>query len=91
MDNKTFLSHLAKRTGYDSATTGRFAEALTSTLSAVLADLNSAAIPGFGTFESVKTDERVQTDSNGRRMLLPPAISVRFNPSVVLRNKLRRL
>lgn len=68
---------------------GILTDNLTATLTAVLAELNSAAIPGFGTFESAKTDERIVTE-NGERILMPPAIDVRFNPSVVLRNKLKQ-
>lgn len=90
MDNKTFLDRVAKRSGITAVSAKNLAQALTSTLTEVFAELDSAAIPGFGTFESVKTDEHVMTDATGRRMLVPPAITVKFNTSVVLRNKLRR-
>lgn len=55
------------------------------------ADLDSIAIPGFGTFRSAKTEERVVTDeTTGERTLLPPAIALEFQPSIVLRKKLTR-
>ena len=49
---------------------------------------DSVAIPGFGTFQSVKTDEHIDTDNEGRRMLIPPSITVEFKSSVVLRKSL---
>lgn len=48
------------------------------------------AIPGFGSFYFEKTDELIVTDASGKRFLKPPKISVRFRPSVILRNKLKR-
>lgn len=55
----------------------------------ILAEGNSVAIPGFGTFSPEKTDEYVKADDSGRRLLMPPAIIVNFKPSVVLRNRLK--
>lgn len=55
----------------------------------ILAEGNSVAIPGFGTFSPEKADEYVASDASGRRMLMPPAIIVNFKPSVVLRNRLK--
>lgn len=48
------------------------------------------AIPGFGSFYFEKTDESIVKDDSGKRFLTPPKISVRFRPSVILRNKLKR-
>lgn len=55
----------------------------------ILAEGNSVAIPGFGTFAPEKADEYVKADDSGRRLLMPPAIIVNFKPSVVLRNRLK--
>ena len=55
----------------------------------ILAEGNSVAIPGFGTFFPEKADECVKADASGRRLLMPPAIIVNFKPSVVLRNRLK--
>lgn len=55
----------------------------------ILAEGNSVAIPGFGTFSPEKADEYVKADDSGRRLLMPPAIIVNFKPSVVLRNRLK--
>lgn len=54
-------------------------------------ELDSIAVPGFGTFKSSKTEEKVITDeTSGERKLYPPVISMEFQPSIVLRKKLAR-
>lgn len=51
-------------------------------------ELDAVAVPGFGTFTPVKTDELIVTDAaTGARTLLPPRVDVRFKSSVVLRKK----
>lgn len=51
-------------------------------------DMDAVAIPGFGTFQPVKADERLVVDKTGRRILLPPEIALQFRSSVLLRKKL---
>ena len=54
-------------------------------------DFDSVALPGFGTFEPVKQMERVVTDeATGARTLMPPAITVQFKPSALLRQKIKK-
>lgn len=66
---------------------------LTRHLAAIIrraaSDLDAVAIPSFGTFTAVKHDEEISTDlSTGRRMLLPPQITLEFTPAAMLRKKL---
>lgn len=89
MENKTFINHLAKRLDRDPKTIGPLVEALASTIVDICSEMDSVAIPGFGTFQPVKQLERTETDSNGRRLLLPPSITLTFKESVVLRKKLK--
>lgn len=84
MDNRTFMRHLSRNTGLDSAATSRLAEILTTTVSRRLAELDTVAIPGFGTFCAEKTDEYVHTADDGSRTLMPPAIKVTFSPGTRL-------
>lgn len=63
--------------------------AIGAAIADILAEGNSVAIPGFGTFSPEKADEYVSADDSGRRFLMPPAIIVNFKPSVVLRNRLK--
>lgn len=91
MDSKTFNLHLAKmlkRTPNETATlTDAFSKLMIETGS----ELDSIAIPGFGTFATVKTGESIVIDKeSGRRTLMPPNIRMSFQPSVVLRKKMSR-
>lgn len=46
---------------------------------------DSVALPGFGTFVTIKEDERVDRDlSTGRQVLLPPHLSMEFKGSTSL-------
>ncbi len=91
MDSKTFTTRLAKATGLDHHSVGALTSALVDSIADAGAALDSVAIPGFGTFQSVKTDEHIAVDpESGRRLLMPPAIVLQFQPSVVLRKKLRK-
>lgn len=90
MDNKTFMEELSSRCGIDRETV----DTLTSTLCAVVAeaavDEDMVAIPGFGTFESKKKMERVVVHpSTGKKLLVPPKISLVFKPSALLKQKIR--
>jgi len=46
---------------------------------------DQVAIPSFGTFAAIKTDEHVVIDpESGNRMLVPPCISIQFTPALKL-------
>lgn len=86
MDNKSFIKNLAKDIEADNATAKSMAAALATVFSNCLCDGDSVAVPGFGTFEAVKTDERVAVDAQtSQRMLMPPHIAVIFKPGSRLR------
>ncbi len=91
MDAKTFNSRLSKTLGCEPAEAAKLIEGLGSVFAREAADLNSVAIPGFGTFVTTKTDEEIVTDeATGERTLTPPAITLGFQTSVVLRKKLAK-
>lgn len=51
-------------------------------------DLDTVAVPGFGSFACVKTDECIVADVlTGEQKLLPPKIEMKFKSSVVLRKR----
>lgn len=89
MDYKQFTQQLASNT---QGTTGRVEEmidAFASVLADVAKNQGSVAIPSFGTFETVKTEESIITDRvSGKRIMLPPQISFKFNPAAMLRKKM---
>lgn len=63
----------------------RLQTAFIGALSQSLENGDSVAIPGFGTFTPSKTDESVIEHPSGKKMLVPPHISLTFSESVVLR------
>ena len=80
MDSRQFISQIARHTDTDARTASAMADALTELITDNLRTLNNVAIPGFGTFVAIKTDEHVRTDSAGRRFLMPPSVTVSFRP-----------
>jgi len=49
------------------------------------------AVPAFGTFAPRKHDEAIVDDlSTGKKMLVPPEISIEFRPGAMLLKRLRQ-
>lgn len=91
MDHKTFAGRLAKTLGRSAEETATLTDALGKLMTELGGDLDAMAVPGFGTFTPVKTDETVVVDpATGARTLMPPAITMQFQPSILLRKKLSR-
>ncbi|MDE5840750.1 MAG: HU family DNA-binding protein [Muribaculaceae bacterium] len=90
MDHKTFIETLSQRVnaGKDETTemVASFCEVLTDTS----LDGDSITFPGFGSFEPRKREERIALHpSTGKRMLIPPKITLTFRPSSLLKQKVR--
>lgn len=88
MDSKQFAALVAQRTGRSAAEVATMSDALVEALREIGAEIDSVAVPGFGTFRSVKNEERIATSPAGESTLYPPSIEMSFQPSVVLRKKL---
>lgn len=88
MDSKEVLENVARRLNADINNV----EALTAALAKVMGEcgaaMNDVAIPGFGTFTAVKTDEHVEETADGRRMLLPPSVTMELRTGSRLRKAL---
>lgn len=90
MDTKELIQCVAERIGRSESDSAKLVEGLSIVLKERLSELDSIAIPGFGTFEAKKKDERiVNNPSNGKRMLVPPRVVVNFKVSNVLKSKLK--
>ncbi len=90
MDTRQLLSTLAARTGRTPAEIDSLTEAFASTVRRAAADLDAVAIPTFGTFKPVKHPEEVRRDlSSGKNILLPPEITLSFQPGAMLLKRLR--
>ncbi len=81
---------MCELTGRSSADVDALVEGLAIILRDACADLDNVAVPTFGTFEATKHNEEISTDlSTGRRMLMPPEISISFRPGGMLQKRLR--
>lgn len=79
MDNRTFISRLSRKTEGDAKETQRLASSLGNLIAECIAEGNDVAIPGFGSFNSVKTLEHVEINpSTGKKTLVPPSVNVEF-------------
>lgn len=91
MNNNSFTTDLATKMALDEKSVDTLINALAGAIESFCTDMDAVAIPGFGTFQPIKNDESLETDSTtGRRILLPPSIRVEFKPSVILRKQLNR-
>ncbi len=90
MDNKRLQDTIAKRMGRSNADVTKLMEALVTTIKDCCGELDSIAVPGFGTFETKKKLERIVVNpGTGKRMLVPPKITLTFKPSTLLKTKIK--
>lgn len=90
MDNKELVERLSAKLGRNKSDINKLLDAFTSVLRSKSCELDSIAIPSFGTFEAKKKNERVVVNpSSGKRMLVPPKITLNFKVSNVLKSKLK--
>lgn len=88
MSSSQIIEQLSAQLNIEPQTAARLMNSLTAAIKDYCLEMDSVAIPGFGTFSPKKTEERLSEDSaTGSRRLLPPRIDVEFNTSVVLRKK----
>ena len=90
MDNKKLVETVAANLGRSPKDVSKLLESFAGILRTRCSDLDSVVVPGFGTFEPKKRNERVMLQpSTGRRMLVPPKITLGFKVSNVLKTKLK--
>ncbi len=90
MDNKQLQETIAKRMGRNSGDVTKLLEAFVTIIKERCGELDSIAVPGFGTFEGKKKLERIVVNpGTGKRMLVPPKITLTFKPSTLLKSKIK--
>lgn len=90
MDNKKLVETIAANLGRSTEDVSKLLEAFASVLRTRCSEMDEVQVPGFGTFEPKKRDERVMLHpTSGRRMLVPPKVVVGFKVSNVLKTKLK--
>lgn len=92
MDSKTFISELSGHLGRDAEDISAVVTALGRTIAECVKEGDVVSMPGFGTFESKKRLEREAVHpSSGKRILIPPKLTMVFRPSTLLKQKIRNL
>lgn len=90
MDNKTLIDTVSKRIGRSKTETTSLIEGLASIIKERCSDQDVVAIPGFGSFETKKRLERIAVHpQSGKRLLIPPKITINFKPSALLKQKIK--
>lgn len=90
MDNKTFINTLAEKLDREPEEISLLIHMLGETIAESVRDGDSVTIPSFGSFEQKKRLERVTVHpSTGRRILVPPKLTLVFKPSTLLKQKVR--
>lgn len=90
MDTKTLINILSENLDKDSETLEKLLNSLVEIIIDSVREGNVVAIPGFGQFESKLKAERISTHpSTGKKILVPPKLSMVFKPSTLLKQKVR--
>lgn len=90
MDNKKLIDSIATALDKDRDEIAALADALCEVVTNTLKEGNIVAIPTFGSFEPKLKAERIAVHpSTGKKLLVPPKISVNFKPSALLKQKIR--
>lgn len=90
MDNKKLVETIASNMGRTTQDINKLIEAFAGVLRTRCGEMDSVIVPGFGTFEPKKRNERVmQHPKTGKRILVPPKIVLGFKVSNVLKAKLK--
>ncbi len=90
MNNKEFISKLAKKTGVSSTKASADLETLVSVMVEHLKENDQINISGFGVFEVKMRRERVSVNpKTGLRLLVPPKLVPAFRPSSKLKDKFK--
>lgn len=90
MDHRTFLETLSQRVNAGKEETAEMVTSLCQVMTDAVLEGDTVTFPGFGSFEPRKRIERIALHpSTGKRMLIPPKITLTFRPSTLLKQKVR--
>lgn len=88
MDRKTITDKISRKLNADKSAISSLFDSLSEVMAERCSELDYIAVPGFGTFEPKKKNERIAVHpATGRRLLVPPKIVLSFKPSSLLKQK----
>lgn len=91
MDTKTLAGILSDNLGREPEDVAILIRSISDILAAAVKQGDMVAVPGFGTFEPKMREERVATHpSTGKKILVPPKLSMVFKPSAILKQRVRK-
>lgn len=87
MDNKTVLEGISSDTNMKPDDVRKMLQSFCGIVADIAIDGDTLIIPSFGQFEPRKRGERIASHpSSGRRLLVPPKLSLAFKPSAILKS-----
>lgn len=90
MNNKEFISELARKLGYTNKETAQLLSSAIGVMTQELQEGKLIAIQGFGSFEVKKKMERISVNpTTQQRMLIPPKLVLSYKPSTNLKEKFK--
>ncbi len=90
MNNKEFITVLAKKCGISVADASTNVDALVGLMTECLKENDQLNISGFGIIEAKMRNERLSVNpKTGQRFLVPPKIVPAFKPSNKLKDKFK--
>ncbi|MDE5645160.1 MAG: HU family DNA-binding protein [Muribaculaceae bacterium] len=91
MDTKTLVNILSDNLGREPEDVEVLIKSISEILASAVKQGDMVAVPGFGTFEPKMREERVATHpSTGKKILVPPKLSMVFKPSAILKQRVRK-
>lgn len=89
MDRRNFIDKVSRLTGDSREQTSALLDALGAVVAEKCSEAETIALPGFGSFEPRKRLEREALHpATGRRILVPPRITLTFRSSTRLKQRL---
>lgn len=90
MDNKTLINKLSEKLDRDPEDVEVLVDSMCSLLIERIKEGDIISMPGFGLFEPKMRAERIVSHpSTGKKILVPPKMSMVFKPSALLKQKVR--
>lgn len=88
MESKTLTDRLAKNLKRSKKDVNDLVAALCRVVEERCGELDTIAVPGFGNLAGIKSDEHV-VSNNDSATLIPPKVTLQFEVSNILKNKLK--
>lgn len=90
MNNRSFISELAKRLDKTADETQMLTYSLVDTMNEAFQEGDVVSVNNFGTFEVKKRLERVMVSpTTKKRMLVPPKLVLAFKPAASIKERLK--